>query len=709
MSVLESIRKRAGIFVVIAIGASMLVFILEDALTSGRFFFSNNENVVATANGKKLDYPTLNSKIEELVNIQKESREVEALDNQTYNQTVQTAYQDMVANMVLDPQCKKLGISVPDSEMADLLLGSHPSQEVVQYFTDPNTGRLYKELVDPRTGGINMSMVVQYVKQMDEKRLAGWTLLEYQVKDRQYQAKYFNLLRNGLYVTDAQAKETYENENKYYNISYILKKYSDVADNSITVSDQDIQSYYNEHQYEYNQSEESRKIDYVSFVAAPTDKDLSDLQASVDTIASSFKKSKVEEDSAFIVAESDDHAFDTRYHKHGKLGLDPAADSILCSMEKGKVLGPNKDGGEYKIYKVIDVAQLPDSSKLRIIALPGTKDDMTKAKALADSLKKVVTAENFAEMAQKYSQDGSAQKGGDIGWLHEDKVPQDILGAGFFSDKGDIKEIPSQGAYLLVFTEDQSPKEKYVKLGIITKKIGPSTETVDAAYAKASAFSGKHSTTEGFEKDADGLNKRIADLKENDQTVPGITSPKELVRWAYSAKSGDVSNAFDVGDNHYVVAHIMEIRPLGTTPLALVKDDVKQKALQDKKAQKLIADMKTMEQATANIATLGQKAGVQPVKAQRLLFQTYSIPGLGKEDALLGTMAGLKPQTLSQPIEGQLGVYVIQVDSVYLSGTPNYQMVKEQQQSMFRTRVEYSAFSAMEKKAGLVSHLGKFY
>jgi len=709
MSVLESIRKRAGIFVVIAIGASMLVFILEDALSSGRFFFSNNENVVATANGKKLDNQALNSKIEELVNIQKISREVEALDKQTYDQTVQTAYQDMVAGMILDPQCKKLGISVPDSELADLLLGPHPSQEVVQYFTDPNTGKLYKELVDPRTGSINMGMVVQYVKQMDEKRLAGWTLLEYQVKDRQYQSKYFNLLRNGLYITDAQAKESYENENKYYNISYILKKYSDVADNSVSVTDQDIQSYYNEHLYEYNQAEESRKIDYVSFVASPTDKDLSDLKANVDSIASSFKKSKAGEDSAFVVAESDDRTFDTRYHKHGKLGVDPATDSILSGMEKGTVLGPNKDGGEYKIYKVIDVAQLPDSSKLRIIALPGTKDDLTKAKALADSLKKVVTAENFAEMAQKYSQDGSAQKGGDIGWLHEDKVPQDILGAGFFSDKGDIKEIPSQGAYLLVFTEDQSPKEKYVKLGIITKKIGPSTETVEATSKKALDFSNQHSTAELFEKDADGLNKRIADLKENDQTVPGISSPKDLIRWVYKSKTGDISSSLDVDDNHYIVAHVMEIRPMGTTPLALVKDDVKQKALQDKKAQKLIADMKTMEQATANISALGQKAGIQPVRAQRLLFQTYSIPGLGKEDALLGTMAGLKPNTLSQPIEGQLGVYVIQVDSVFLQGTPNYQMVQQQQQSMFRTRVEYSAFSAMEKKAGLVSHLGKFY
>jgi hypothetical protein len=50
MSVLETIRKRAGLLV-IAIGASMVIFILEDALTSGRFFFGGNENTVALING----------------------------------------------------------------------------------------------------------------------------------------------------------------------------------------------------------------------------------------------------------------------------------------------------------------------------------------------------------------------------------------------------------------------------------------------------------------------------------------------------------------------------------------------------------------------------------------------------------------------------------------------------------------------------------
>ena len=707
MSVLESIRKRAGLLVLL-IGASMVIFVLEDALTSGRFFFGGNENTVALVNGKKLDYAALNAKVEEMINIEKISKGTEALDNQTYNQTVQTAYQDLVSNMMLGPQLKKLGISVPDSEVADLMLGSHPAPEIIQYFTDPQTGRILKNFVDPRTGGLNMSTVVQYVKQMNEQEQATWSLREYLIKERQMQTKYFDLIKNGLNVTDAEAKQLSEDDGKYYNISYVLKKYSSVPDNSVSVTDQDIQSYYNEHLYEFNQAEETRKVDYVTFFAAPTDRDLSDLKRKVDSIATVFKSTKSVDDSALIVEESDEHTYDKNYKKEGT--LDPTIDSIMSHSEKGAVYGPYKENNEYRIAKLLDVADMPDSVKVAHIIIAADKGDYTKAKIMADSLKKIITPENFAEFAQKYSADQeSGQKGGDLGWFTQGRLLPEMEKATFFANKGDINVVKTQYGYHLMYVEDQSEKAKHLKVGIIIKKIGPGTETVRDVYSQASSFSGKHSTSETFEQSADQMNKRVADIKENEQTVAGIQTPKELVRWAYGAKTGDVSGVFDVGGDKYVVAHLLQVTPMGTSPLALVKDDVRVKALQDKKAQKLMADMKSASQGISNVKALGQKLGIPDASAQRLVFQTYSIPGLGKEDAVLGTMSGLKPQTMSQPIQGLLGVYVIQVDSVFATDMPNFKLVQGQQEETMRNGVVQDGFDALEKKAGLVSHLGKFY
>jgi peptidyl-prolyl cis-trans isomerase D len=707
MSVLESIRKRAGLLVLL-IGASMVIFVLEDALTSGRFFFGGNENTVALVNGKKLDYQALNAKVEEMLNIEKISKGTEALDNQTYQQTVQTAYQDLLTNMMLGPQLKKLGISVPDSEVADLMLGSHPAPEIIQYFTDPQTGRILKNFVDPRTGGLNMNIVVQYVKQMNEQEQATWSLREYLIKQRQLQSKYFDLIKNGLNVTDAEAKQLNDDDNKYYNISYVLEKYSSIPDNGVTVTDQDIQSYYNQHLYEFNQTEETRKIDYVTFFATPTERDLSDLKRKVDSLTTVFKSTKPADDSSLIVEESDEHLYDKNYHKVGT--LDPSIDSIMSHSEKGTVYGPYKENNEWRIAKLLDVQDMPDSVKVAHIIIAADKGDYTKAKIMADSLKKIITPENFAEFAQKYSADQeSGQKGGELGWFTEGRLLPEMEKATFFGNKGDIAEVKTQYGYHLMYVEDQSEKAKHLKLGIIIKKIGPGTETVKDVYHQANTFSGNNSTSETFTKAADQMNKRVADLKENEQTVAGLQTPKELIRWAYGAKTGEVSGVFDVGGDKYVVAHLIEVTPMGTSPLALVKDDVKIKALQDKKAQKLMADMKTAEQGVANVTALSQKLGVPEARAQRLVFQTYSIPGLGKEDALLGTMTGLKPQTLSQPIQGTTGVYVIQVDSVFTPDPSNYRMVQAQQQETMRNGVIQDGFDALERKAGLVSHLGKFY
>lgn len=698
----------------------MVVFILEDQLKSGRFFFGGNENTVAIANGQKLDHQVLDNKIQEMEGLEKAAKQTDALDNETTNHTVQTVYQQMVTNMLLDPECKKLGIAVSDSELTDLLLGSHPSPELIRFFSDPKTGQLFKDFVDPKTGGINMTTVLEFVKQLNNQNpterqyFASWTMLEQQIKEDQFQSKYFDLLRNGLYVTGAEAKQDFEDQNTYYNITYLLKKYTDLPASSVQVSDDDVKSYYNQHLYEYSQPQETRTIDYVTYYAAPTQKDLAQLNNLVDSLASRFKKLKPGQDSSFIVNSSDehdnidhDHLYDPNYYKPGQ--MDPTIDTIMSNSEKGFVYGPYKENNEYRIAKVLDIQDLPDSSKLSIIAIPADNGDFTKAKALADSIKGQLTADNFATFAQKYSKDGSAQKGGDIGWVHLGKISPELEHAAFFSNKGDITEVQSQGAEILILTADQSQKEKHIQYGMIVKKIQASPQTIEDVYSQANAFSGKYPTTEAFEKAANQMNKRVVELKENDATIAGLQSPKEVIRWAFSAKTGDVSQAFDVGGDRYVVAHLVQITPMGTIPLALIKDKVTQQALQEKKAEKLIADMNSTMTGVTDINALGQKAGVTPVKLQRLLFNTYSIPGLGPEGAVLGVMSAIKPNTLSKPIKGELGVYVIEVDSVYTPVKPDYAAVQEEEQATLRNRVQYDAFAALEKKAGLVSHLGKFY
>lgn len=714
MSILETIRKRLNVFIVVLIGGALVVFILEDALTSGRFFFGGDDNVVASANGQKLQKKDFDNKVEYVSDIQKMTRQTNTLDQETTNQIQQSVFQEMVSDMVLGPDFKKLGLSITDDELTDLMLGEHLAPEVIRhYLTDPRTGKLIDQVVDPRTGGVNRAVWVNFVKNMKEEQEYDYKLTEEEVKVNTLQQKYMALVKNGLFYTDAQAKAAQADENKYYNISYVLKKYSTIADNAVNVTDQDIQNYYNQHLYEYNQQEESRKIDYVAFLATPTDKDLADLQHQADSAANKLRSEKLTEDSVTIIELSDDHSVDPNYHKEGTMS--PTIDSVMKHAEIGYVYGPYHDMNKIKVAKLLDIAELSDSVKVSHILIapadPAKDADWAVAKKRADSIKNIVDKGNFADMAKKFSMDpGSKDKGGDIGWFNQQaQLVPEFLHASFFNNKGDIVVVKSQFGYHIIYIEDQSEKFKSYHVGYVVKNIVPSVETLGNVFSQASSFAGKSSTSEEFEAMADKMNKRVADVKENDQGVAGLTSPKELIRWAFSAKTGAISSAFDVGGYKYVVAHLVQVTPKGTTPLDLVKDQVKIKAMQDKKAEKLIADMKSAMAGASNVNALGQKLSTPAQTQQRLSFSMYSIPGLGKEDALLGTMAALKPNTMSQPIQGELGVYVIQVDSSYVNNSGDFKMVQQQQLQALQNRAQYDLYDALQKKTNFVSHFGKFY
>ncbi|HXB13869.1 MAG TPA: peptidylprolyl isomerase, partial [Bacteroidia bacterium] len=343
-----------------------------------------------------------------------------------------------------------------------------------------------------------------------------YRLTEEEVKVNTLQQKYIALVKSGMFYTDAQAKEEMTEQNKYYNISYVLKRYSTVPDNTITVADQDIQNYYNGHLYEYNQAEETRKIDYVGFLATPTEKDMADLENQADTIARTIKTLKASEDSAYITAESDDHLLDPNYHKKGTMS--PTIDSVMDHAEVGYVYGPYHEMNKIKVAKLLDVANLSDSVKVSHILIapadPAKEATWADAKKRADSIKGIVTRENFADMAKKFSMDpGSKDKGGDVGWFKQDaQMVPEFVHAGFFNNKGDIVVVKSQFGYHIIYVVDQSEKFKFMHVGYVVKNIAPSVETLNGVFSQASSFAGKNSNSDAFEAAADKMNKRVADV-----------------------------------------------------------------------------------------------------------------------------------------------------------------------------------------------------
>src|SRR5246127_739872 len=410
MSVLESIRNKTGLLVGI-IALALIIFVLEGALNSGRSLFGTNERTVGTIAGKNIDYNEFQAKLASAV--QNYEANGQKVDEQTKQGLVEQVWNEFLANNILKVNYAKAGINVGEDELYDLMV-THPHQIVVGQLTDKQTGKAYPNFAKP-DGTLDPAKLAAFAQQMTPEQEAYWKKVEDYVHDTRMAEKYNNLLKKGLYITEAEGKAEYEKQSTAYNVNFVAKRYSTVSDSAIKVSDDEIQNYYSNHTYLFQNPETTRKIDYVAFDAYATPEDIADMKTQMSDIATEFKNKKtLSEDSALMQAENENNLVDIGLFK--KNMISPEVDSSIFVAEKGAVYGPFQENNVIKVIKLEDKVNMLDSAKVRHIlisyagagAAPEVKRTKEQAKKMADSLLVQLKKDGkkFPEFVKNYSNDG---------------------------------------------------------------------------------------------------------------------------------------------------------------------------------------------------------------------------------------------------------------------------------------------------------------
>ncbi len=729
MSVLEKIRNKTGLLVGI-IALALIIFVLESALSSGRSLFGTNERTVGTIAGKNIDYNDFQAKL--AIAMQNYEQNGQKVDDATKQNLVDQVWNEFIADNVLKVSYKTVGVNVGEDEMYDLMV-THPHQIVVSQLSDKQTGKAYPNFAKP-DGSLDPAKLASFVQQMTPEQEAYWKKVEDYVHDTRMAEKYNGLLKKGLYTTEAEGKAEFDKQSTSYNVSFVAKRYSTLSDSAVKISDDDIQAFYNNHSYLFKNPETTRKIDYVAFDAFPTAEDITDLKKQMTDIANDWKNKKtLGEDSALMQAENDENKIDFGLFK--KNMVSPEVDSSIFAAEKGTVYGPYQENRFIKVIKLEGKVDVLDSAKVRHILITyagagadkDAKRSKVQAKKMADSLFALLKKDIklFPEYVKNFSDDVGKNpppnkkadeeymgKGGDYGWVNEKSgFVQSFKDFGLQSKKGELGVVESQFGYHIMEVTDVSKgmSLKY-KLATIQRKIEPSEKTLNDINLKASEFAGKYNTTELFDKgiEENKLNKRLADnIKEGDKQVPGMENPKELVRWIYQAKKGDVSSAFQFG-NRFVVAKLTEVKDKGIAPLDQVKDNVTLLAKKEKKAEGFIKEFETNLPGCKNTDDLTSKMKLSAENMSGLSFSSYAVTGLGKEDAMCGAIVAVKPNTLSKPIKGQNAVYVICVNEKKASGGAYSKAIQNATNTGLSSRVDYEATEALKTMASIEDHKAKF-
>lgn len=698
MATLERIRNRAGILVAVVIGLALFAFILGDLINSGGSLFNRAQMEVAEIAGTSIPYELFQAKIDENENLQKLFSQQAALDEQAQIQIRERVWQDLLRTNIMQPQYDKLGLEIHENELVDMVQGNHIHPIIQQQFGDPQTGQVNKEYI---------SMLIKNLDN-DPRARTYWMYIEQEViKDRLFN-KYLNLVRKGLYTTSLQTKKALADRTTKVDFEYAVAQYSSISDSTVKVSNSDMKDYYNAHQNDYKQ-QASRDVEYVAFPIKASDEDVKNAEEWINNLKAEFTASAEPKQ---LVSLKSDSPFDAKYYKENELPADFG--SWAFSANIGEVKGPVYDGNSYKMARVLDYKMMPDSVKARhILVSPKgqSQEDYNAAKSKADSLVNVIRKNgNWSDLANQFSDDpGSKEKGGDLGWFPSGVMEQSFDEACFNNKKGEIKVVETRYGFHVLEVTDRGKESKKVQLAVVERKVAPSSHTTQTIYAQASEFAGLNKTYDKFNAavTAKNLTKRYANnLLQNDRTIAGLESPREMIRWAFKTEKGEVSTVFEFGDM-YVVAVVTNIREEGIAPLKQVADDVRIKAIREKKAEILTQKVKG-SMKSGNIASIASSLNTKVERAEKVSFSSFTLPAAGIEPSVIGAATTSPEGKIVGPIKGNVGIFVLAVTaSNKEDGDLNSE--KFRLNNMYQSRAYYEAYEALKTNANISDRRYNFY
>ncbi|WP_445958008.1 peptidylprolyl isomerase [Yeosuana sp.] len=697
MAILNKIRQRS-LFLILIIGLALFSFVLSGLFKNGSAASKTSQNTVGVINGKDITREDFLQKVE--------IAQKQAGPSATNTQVMNRVWDQEVRQAIMESQFSELGITVEKDQMRDLLKTA--------LATTPdflNEAGLFDEN--------KLNEYIINLKETSPENYKSWINYEKSLASNALQQNYFNLVKAGLTGTLAEGKLEHQLEGNKVDIKYVQIPYSSIADSTVTVSKSDISNYIEKHKKQYK-VEASRDIRYVEFKEVATVADEDEIKAGLTALINNREVynessksnetivgfSKTTNNEAFVNSNSD-IKFDNRFVFKSAL---PAtiADSIF-NLNEGGIYGPYKDNGYFKLSKVVAIKQIPDSAKVRHILIPFigarsadalVKQTEEQAKQTADSILSVVKADKtkFPELVKKYSSDvGSVEKEGRYDWHPYNSMVPEFNDFEFEGKVGDIGVVKTSFGFHIIEIEGQKDKQKAVQVATIARKIEPSQTTIDKVFRDASNFEISADTKDFQELATESKYevRPVNGIKILDENIPGIGNQRPIVRWAFDEETevGKIKR-FNTSTGYAIVQLVakhkeglMPVEEATVTVLPILRKEKKAKIIRDRVKATSLEDVAAAEKTTVRTALA-------------VNMKNPTISGAGKEPLVVGSAFGLKEGATSKLIDGNNGVYMVQVTKISPAvALDNYQSFANQVETQKMNVVSSQLYNALKEAA----------
>jgi peptidyl-prolyl cis-trans isomerase len=686
MAALGKIRSKGGILVA-AIGLALFAFLAEEAFRSCNGIKSETRQQIGEILSEKISVQDYQKLIDEYQSAIKFTMQRDNLTEDELNQVKDQVWQQLVNNRVLEADAKKVGLTVTEQELSNVLNDGTNPMLAQTPFVNQQTGRFDINALQQFLDGYNKAKASNSPQLEQMQTIYDyWLFVEKNLRTQLLGQKYQALLASCVLSNKAEAKMAFKDNNEESEIQLASLAYSTIKDADVKVTDEDLKAKYEELKPAFRQNTETRDIKFVDYQikASASDrnaivKDMNELQKQ---LATATDPSMVISKSGSMIPYLGLPVSSKAYQQY------PDIASKIDSLAVGTTgVTENKQDNTLNIIRVMSKAQLPDSVQFRQIQVAANTPEEAHAKA--DSIQKALAGgADFVAIAKRYGQTGekvwfTGQQYEAAPSMSEDN--RTYIEALLNGEVNAIQNVAlTQGNIILQVVDKKAMKTK-TTAAIIKKLIDFSKATRSDAYNKFSEFVAKSTTPADLEKNASKYGYHVQSLNDVSTSihyVAGVHGTRDALKWLFDAKQGDVSPLYECGDNdHLMVIVLSAIHPKGYRSWddPQVKEILKREVIKDKKAEKLMAKLKGVNSIAA-----AQAKGAKVSTVSQITFAAPAfVQATGSaEPALSGAVAATAAGKFSKnPVKGNAGVYVFQVVKKALRAGSKYNEAMAMQQA----------------------------
>ena len=614
MAILETIRVKFGIVITVLIAVALLSFIIDPTTLQSVSASMSSKYDVGEIDGKSISYTDFQSDVDKFTVINEIVTGSSVKNEQQQVSIRNAAWQSLVDKYLFVKNAKKAGLAVGEEEMVAILSGELMSPVFTQNpaFLDEN-------------GNYSKQMVLDFVNYISSDQTGRlklyWDYLQDAAMTQQYYAKYNSLFTQSNFTNALMLTDEIAENNNTFNVEFVTVPFGYPKDSTIVVSDKEIKAYYDAHKKFYKQ-QASRDIEYVVFEVVPSAEDIAAANQALIDVYDEFKAA--ENVKSFLLANSD-RQYDAHWYKAGELNtVAKAVNDFVFGNNKASVSEVISDNNTFYAVRVLESANVPEQVQVKFA--PANSEDVDAALAEAEAQ-----------------------------WIPQTPGFEDVMTA----KKG--SKITVNGLVFEVLdTKDAAPKKR---VAILEKKAVAGKETVSGYYAKANTFATKSAGKyENFQKAlteegvyAHPVNKML----ESADRLGAIDNTKEVTRWAFEAKKGQVSNIITVNNNYFIIAALKGIHKEGYADVKEVASSISNILYREKAGEKKAAEVAEKIAGLTDMQAIAEALGATVSTKEGVAFSSMTSQGL--DPKFIGAASVAEDGKICGPLAGNVGVYVYKV------------------------------------------------